>query len=738
MAKLITKFKYLKPGVRRRRGRYAKYIATREGVEKITVTGNNKPATVNQQQFIRKILRDFPDSRDMHEYNDYIKAPTVENATEFITRAIEDNAFDVAGFKSYAEYVAKRPRAQRFGSHGLFTDDGVEVDLDSVSDDLNQHGGNVWTAIISLRREDAERLGFDSGERWRDMLRTQTEALSSALKIPMENLQWYAAFHNESHHPHVHLIAYSVIENEGYLSKQGLQQLRSSLARDVFAQDLVSVYESQTEHRNDLRRFGKETAAEIVSKINDGSYDNPSLETLLLDLADRLSKTKGKKVYGYMKSDVKAIVDSIMDELASDEKISALYDRWYEQRERVIKTYTDEMPERVPLSQNNEFKSIKNAIIEEAMNIAITKGVVEDDELDNAHIPDPQDPEPEYWSYSTDSEYDRLLRKAETGDKLAQYGIAKMLLNRESERYDSERAIEWLTVSAENGYSVAKYMLGKLYLNGEHVTKNVDDAVRWLEDAVNDNNHYAEYLLGKVLLKGEVVDRGVSRAEDLLRRSILRNNQYAAYTLGKALLDGTILSQDKSEAVRLLTMSADRGFAPAEYMLGKLLYKGDGVKQDISRALHYLEHAAEQDNTYAAYLAGKIRLTDTEHKDVEKAFYLFNMAAADGNSYAEYMLGKMFVFGRDIAENYDLGIAYLKSSAAHGNMYAKQFLNNLKSNNSFYMASGPLRLLYHFSRIIQDRINEEHKGIIGGTDRKLLRKIAEKKEAHGQKYGGYE
>ena len=177
-----------------------------------------------------------------------------------------------------------RQRAQRFGSHGLFTDDGVDVNLDRVSEELNEHGGNVWTAIISLRREDAERLGFDTGERWRDMLRTQTEELSTALKIPMENLRWYAAFHNESHHPHVHLIAYSVIENEGYLSKQGLHQLRSSLTRDVFALDLVSIYESQTEHRNELRRFGKETAAEIVSRINEGSYDNPSLETLLLAL----------------------------------------------------------------------------------------------------------------------------------------------------------------------------------------------------------------------------------------------------------------------------------------------------------------------------------------------------------------------------------------------------------------------------------------------------------------------
>ena len=300
MAKLVTKFKFLKPGARHGRGGYAKYIATRDGVEKIDDSKRFAPATWNQKQLINKILRDFPDTKDMLEYEDYQQKQTVESASEFISRAIEDNAAVALNAKTYADYIATRPRAERFGSHGLFTDDGVQVNLAEVSRELNEYGGNVWTAIISLRREDAERLGFDNGSRWRDMLRTQTQALSESLRIPMGHLKWFAAFHNESHHPHVHLIAYSTVESEGYLTKQGVQKLRSSFAKDIFAQDLLCIYEKQTEHRNRLRSESKDVLAEIVSQINSGGYSDPHLEELLLQFARRLSRTKGKKVYGYL------------------------------------------------------------------------------------------------------------------------------------------------------------------------------------------------------------------------------------------------------------------------------------------------------------------------------------------------------------------------------------------------------------------------------------------------------
>ena len=380
MAKLVTKFKYLKPNRKVSAGGYAKYIATREGVEKIDDTKKFAPVTAKQKNLIEKILKDFPDSKDMFEYADYLEKQNQGSASDFISRVMEDYAYEISGRKAYADYIATRPRAERFGSHGLFTDDGVQVQLSKVTEELDKHKGNIWTAIISIRREDAERLGFNTGTRWRDMLRTQTEALAKNLKIPMENLRWYAAFHNESHHPHVHLIAYSTVENEGYLTQKGVENLRSSFEKDIFQQDLMSIYERQTEHRDKLRAEVRDIVDDLVSKINSEIYINASIQHKLLELADRLSKTNGKKVYGYLKPDVKAIVDSIVDELANDSRINKLYDLWYEQKENTIRTYTDEMPDRIPLVQNKEFKSIKNAVIKEALKLNLAEDETEESE----------------------------------------------------------------------------------------------------------------------------------------------------------------------------------------------------------------------------------------------------------------------------------------------------------------------------------------------------------------------
>lgn len=335
MAKLVTKFKYLKPGSNSA-GKYLKYIATREGVEMIDNSKKYAPATVKQKQFIEKMLLDFPDATESLEYADYIAKPNRINASELISRTIENNIDVISDSKTYADYIATRPRTQKFGSHGLFTDDGVAINLSKVSEELNNHNGNVWTMIVSLHREDAERLGFNRGERWRDMLRTQVEQLSTNLKIPMKNLRWYAAFHNESHHPHIHLIAYSVVENEGYLTKQGIERMRSSLASDIFQQDLISVYEKQTEHRREIKESSKDIMDKIISEINSGVYDNPLLEEKLLQLSKRLSRTSGKKVYGYLKSDVKSLIDSIVDLIADDERVSKLYDLWYENKLNII------------------------------------------------------------------------------------------------------------------------------------------------------------------------------------------------------------------------------------------------------------------------------------------------------------------------------------------------------------------------------------------------------------------
>lgn len=732
MAKLITKFKYLKPSARQSVGGYAKYIATREGVEKVDDTFKTDPPTEKQKKLIERILRDFPDSNSMLEYEDYLKEPTLGNASEFITRVLEDNAHETLNAKTYADYIATRPRAERFGSHGLFTDDGVRVKLDDVSRKLNEYEGNVWTVIISLRREDAERLGFNSGERWRDMLRTQTETIAKNFKIPVEDLKWYAAFHNESHHPHVHLMVYSTEQAKPYLTQKGIMNLRSAFAKDVFADDLLSVYEKQTEHRNALRAQSRDVIAEIVSRINSGAYDNPALENKLLELADRLSKTSGKKQYGYLKADVKAIVNGIVSDLAADERIASLYDLWYEQREEVIRTYTDALPERIPLVDNPEFKSIKNVVIQEALNISADR-LISDEQDEQAEV-DAETSEPETDEVE-EQEYAPAPRSVQRSRMWQLYRSAKAMLDRKSDAYDPNTAVDLLIEAAGLGCGVAKYRLGKMFLRGEDVPKNTDYALRWLEEATSEHNQYAEYLLGKTLLRGENVEQDIPRAELLLRRSSDQGNRYASYTLGKTLLDGELLLQDIPEAIRLLTDSADKGFAAGQYQMGNLLYHGEVVPQDIVRAIDYLERAAAQKNSYAAYLAGKIRLTEAEVKDVLRAIRDFEIAAENGNDYAEYQLGKIYLYGKEVERDYEKAIAYLSSAAEHGNQYAEQLLHSIQSNRNWSAALGAVRLLHHLSRMIQNQLDDEKKGKAGAIDRKLKRKIDEKKQAHGLKQG---
>lgn len=732
MAKLITKFKYIRPMDRKSVGGYAKYIATREGVDKVDDTFKLEPATKKQQKLIGKILHDFPDSAIMLEYEDYLKEPTVGNASEFISRSLEDNAVEVMESKTYADYIATRPRAQRFGSHGLFTDDGVRVKLGEVSKELNEYEGNVWTVILSLRREDAERLGFNTGERWRDMLRTQTEAIAKNFKLPMEDLKWYAAFHNESHHPHVHLMVYSSKQAKPYLTQKGIMNLRSAFAKDIFADDLHSVYEKQTEHRNALRAQSREVIAEIVYRINSGTYDNPVIENKLLELADRLSKTSGKKQFGYLKPDLKALVNGIVSELAADERIASLYELWYEQKDEVIRTYTEELPERLPLVDNPEFKSIKNAVIQEALNISADR-VIADEQDEQAEV-NAETSEPETDEVEK-QEYAPAPRSVQRSRMWQLYRSAKELLDRESNAYDPNTAVDLLIEAAGLGCGVAKYRLGKMFLRGEDVPKNIDYALRWLEESVSEGNQYAEYLLGKTFLRGEDVDQDLPRAELLLRRSSDQGNRYASYTLGKTLLDGELLLQNIPEAIRLLTDSADKGFAAGQYQMGKLLYRGEVVQQDVSRAIEYLERSAEQKNPYAAYLAGKLRLTEAELKDVLRAIRDFEIAAENGNDYAEYQLGKIYLYGKEVERDYEKAIAYLSSAAEHGNQYAEQLLHSIQSNRNWSAALGAIRLLHHLSRMIQNQLDDEKKGKAGAIDRKLKRKIDEKKQAHGLKQG---
>lgn len=333
MAGIIFKWRYLKAGASGRHSEnLIRYIAQREGVEKLDDSWKHRPVTKAQTELITQILSDYPDAKDSFEYQDYEKSRTAGAASEFITRAIEERVDLIGKRENYVEYIAKRPRVERQGSHGLFTDDGVPINLSAAAKEVANHKGVVFTEILSLRREDAVRLGYDKGSAWRDLLRSQTDAMAAAMKIPLTDLRWYAAFHNESHHPHVHIVAYSA-GREPYMTEQGLHKLKSVFARQIFKQDLLQVYTEQTKQRNTLTQKSRDVLADIIGRINSGSCDNPIVADLLVKLSEQLKHCKGKKVYGYLPQAGRNIVNAVVDELAKDKNIAALYDLWYEQRD---------------------------------------------------------------------------------------------------------------------------------------------------------------------------------------------------------------------------------------------------------------------------------------------------------------------------------------------------------------------------------------------------------------------
>lgn len=397
------------------------------------------------------------------------------------------------------------------------------------------------------------------------------------------------------------------------------------------------------------------------------------------------------------------------------------FELWYRSKEDIIRTYTDIMPERIPLSQNNEFKSIRNAVVKEVLNLMLEKDIIQEPELDEPSNVDPDD---------EDIENEET---AEPKNKWDLYRQAKKLLDKDSENYNPQVAIKMFMDSARLGCSVAKYQLGKLFTTDEHRPKDVEYALRWLEEAADDGNHYAEYLIGKLYLKGEDIERDAEEAETYLRRAAKHGNKYASYALAKAYLDGELFGKNISEAIKHLNNSADKGLVPAEYLLGKLLYRGEIVEKNIEKALEYLERAADKGNSYAAYLAGTILMTEDGYKDTAKAIRFFEIAAEQGNPYAEYQLGKIYLFGKDAEKNFDKAMEYLKSSAEHGNKYAEQLYQNAHSNRNFAAGIGAFRLFHHLARLIQNRIDDEKKGKFSLVDRKLRRMIDEKKQAQGLK-----
>lgn len=368
MAKIIFTSRYFKNPKHSNVGKLVKYMRTREGVEKLPNGIDNNPATKKQQTLINSITKNYPESKKYLEYKDFENNSTKSNATEFIDTFIERNADRAEELKALVSYIAERPSVEKLGKHGLFSQSDDKINLDSVAEEISNHKGIVWTHVISLKREDAERLGYNNADKWKKQVRKNMIEIAKAHNIQPSDLQWYAAFHNTTHHPHIHLLVYSK-SGQGYLTNKGIESMRSAFGNNIFRNEQYKLFKQQTEYREELKDSFDELLEEVIDDCDYIFEPSPQLFNLILELRKQLDNCKGKKVYGYLPKKTKDIVNEILKELIKNENLSELYDKWNEINNEKWSLYYDNKNKTIPIEDNKEFRSIKNKIIQAVLNM---------------------------------------------------------------------------------------------------------------------------------------------------------------------------------------------------------------------------------------------------------------------------------------------------------------------------------------------------------------------------------
>ena len=477
----------------------------------------------------------------------------------------------------YLEYIAERPR-----SHGLFSADGA-ADLEQTMEEINAHAGPVWTFIYSLKREDAARLGYENGESWRRLLLAHQTELATAMKIPPSSFRWCAAFHDEKHHPHIHMMVWSADPKQGYLTEKGIEQMRSKLSNDIFQDELLSIYQEKDLSYQQVRDAAMEAMGRLIREMKSGLCDSPIIAGQMETLAGMLAEVKGKKMYGYLKKPVKTQVDAIVDELARLPEVAECYEQWNRLRDELERYYKDAPREHKPLSQQPEFKAIKNMVIREAEELRLSTFTFEDesmkDEVD-------EDQEEVYYAWSSRWEMAEAYRNAKE--------ILSVYENTEEEKAEQVQVLKKLW---DAGFSVAAHQLGKCWRDGMGVLPDDEQAELWFCRAAQAGHDFSQYALGKLLQSQKRMEEAVSWYE----KAAEQGNTWAAYRLGKLYLEGTDVPKDTAKAVEYLTNAAQEGNQYAQYTLGKLYLTGKDVTQDREQAYRWFWESASQGNEYAQF-----------------------------------------------------------------------------------------------------------------------------------------
>ena len=706
LSQIIVTSRYLKSGTQKsknKRRNYTKYIATRETVEvrDQNIMDRNDNATKNQEQLLNDLLSDFPEAKKYLEYEDYTVNPTVENASELISTIIERNADVIGNRQNFVGYMAMRPGVQKRGSHGLFNEKDEPIILDRVANEIANHKGNVWSHVISLRREDAIRLGYDNSEAWRQLVMRHISDIAKNQKISLCNLKWYAAFHDTTHHPHIHLLVYSENTKEGFLTNEGINKIRSAFANDIFKDDLQSIYQEQTLSRDELKAVSKTEFKSIVRKVQQGGFENPQLENLIRKLYSQLQNVKGKKVYGYLPPDVKETVNSIFSELAKDNNIRQLYEKWCSLESLKYKSYTQKEKELPPLVDNKVFQPVRNMIIRTVldMNYPVidveieepepTEQFANDDfyvdillkfdeseqsENDKVTFSDNDEPTAEDFIWSNENEVTVDIEDYEPQSKYylkwstAYKEACKIIYNKQSKLEDFKKAEQLLLSESKSGNVLAIHDLGKLYSTDKLGAKDEEKSFAFYQEALQgfmeiepDSDYMFPY---EPKFKGQVMKPADMRS-------------YVWYRIGKMHCYGLGTEQDYEKAFQWFLKSSQEGHKFAQYSLANLYYYGNGVEKDLSQAFLWYQKSASQGQPYASYAAAQMYSKGeyvAENKETAQRYYkaalsgfleLESKDQADDNLF--YKIGVMYKNGLGTEADISKAIDYFKRSAEMNN-----------------------------------------------------------------------
>lgn len=738
MSQLIVTSRYLKNGNQKnktKRRNYTKYIATRETVEirSQKFVDRNANATKNQEQLINNLINDFPESKRYLEYEDYEREPTIENAGELISTIVERNADVVGNRQNFVGYMAMRPGVEKRGSHGLFNEKNEPIILNQAANEIAEHKGNVWSHVVSLRREDAVRLGFDNSDAWRELVKRHISDIAKAQNIPLCNLKWYAAYHDTTHHPHIHLLVYSTNPKQGFLTKAGIDKIRSAFANDIFHDDLQSIYQEQTVSRDELKAVSKNEFESIVNRIASNDHTDPQLGELIRKLYIQLQNVKGKKVYGYLPKEIKETVNKIFSELAKDENIRQLYDKWCSLERLKCKTYTQKEKELPSLTDNKVFQPVRNMIIRTVLNMKpfdvnteIEGSEPNDEYIDNTPqnvLPLFDEAEPleeketdesaaaiKYyikWNdqykkackliYGKDAKLNDfkkaeqlLLSESQRGNVLADYDLGKLYStdklgerNEETSIAKYTRALQGFLQIEPNSKKLkpyVQYRIGKMFCYGLGTEQDYEKAFEWFERSAKQKNKFAQFSLANLYYYGSGIEKDLSQAFLWYQRSSSQGQPYAAYSIAQMYRYGEYVTKDNDTAQRYYKQALS-GFLKIEsddmanddlfYKLGQMFKFGLGTDSDVTKAIEYFRRSAEMNNKNGLFEYGKALLIG-EHipQDTDSALKILEKAVKLKNSNAKRFLALEYISGEHLEQDFEKGIALLTECADSGDVIA--------------------------------------------------------------------